>query len=159
MRCRRRMVKEIDDRDIKILQMLSKDGRKNYREIANELGVSPQTISDRINKLLDNGVIRRFTIGIDPAKIDYPIEFICELDIKARLMDEILSVLKTIKEIHVIKITTGIHDILCIGNASSIENLHNIVEKKISLIEGVNKTYTSITMRRVKENQVINFNQ
>lgn len=153
------MVKEIDDRDIKILQMLSKDGRKNYRDIANELGVSPQTISDRINKLTDNGIIRRFTIDIDPAKIDYPIEFICELDISARLMDEILNVLKTIKEIHIIKITTGIHDILCIGNASSIENLHNIVEKKISLIEGVNKTYTSITMRRVKENQVINYNE
>ena len=153
------MVKEIDDRDIKILRMLSKDGRKNYREIANELGVSPQTISDRINKLTDNGVIQRFTIDIDPEKIDYPIEFICELDISARLMDQILNVLKTITEIHIIKITTGIHDILCIGNASSIENLHNIVEKKISLIEGVNKTYTSITMRRVKENQVINFNE
>jgi DNA-binding Lrp family transcriptional regulator len=153
------MAKEIDERDIKILQMLSKDGRENYREIANELGVSPQTISDRVNKLTDNGVIRRFTIDIDPAKIDYPIEFICELDIKAKLMDEILNVLKTIPEIHIIKITTGIHDILCIGNASSIENLHNIVEKKISLIEGVNKTYTSITMRRVKENQVINFNE
>lgn len=158
MKGERRMAKEIDERDIKILQMLSKDGRENYREIANELGVSPQTISDRVNKLTDNGVIRRFTIDIDPAKIDYPIEFICELDIKAKLMDEILNVLKTIPEIHIIKITTGIHDILCIGNASSIENLHNIVEKKISLIEGVNKTYTSITMRRVKENQVINFN-
>ncbi|MHA2174766.1 MAG: hypothetical protein ACXABI_08050 [Candidatus Hodarchaeales archaeon] len=37
--------------------------------------------------------------------------------------------------------------------------MHNIVEKKISLIKGINKTYTSITMRRVKENQVINFNE
>ncbi|MHA2239886.1 MAG: Lrp/AsnC family transcriptional regulator [Candidatus Hodarchaeales archaeon] len=153
------MVKETDDRDIKILRMLSKDGRQNYRDIANELNVSSQTVKDRMNKLVADGRIKRYTIEIDPTKIGYPIEFICELDIQARLMDDILKVLKTIKEIHIIKITTGIHDILCIGNASSIENLHNIVEKKISLIKGINKTYTSITMRRVKENQVINFNE
>jgi DNA-binding Lrp family transcriptional regulator len=152
------MVKETDDRDIKILRMLSKDGRQNYRDIANELNVSSQTVKDRMKKLVADGRIKRYTIEIDPTKIGYPIEFICELDIQARLMDDILKILKTITEIHIIKITTGIHDILCIGNASSIENLHNIVEKKISLIKGINKTYTSITMRRVKENQVINFN-
>jgi hypothetical protein len=45
-------------------------------------------------------------------------------------MDDVLVEIKKIPEIHNIKITTGIHDILCIGNASSIDNLHNIVEKK-----------------------------
>ncbi|MHA2174767.1 MAG: Lrp/AsnC family transcriptional regulator [Candidatus Hodarchaeales archaeon] len=106
------MVKETDDRDIKILRMLSKDGRQNYRDIANELNVSSQTVKDRMNKLVADGRIKRYTIEIDPTKIGYPIEFICELDIQARLMDDILKVLKTIKEIHIIKITTGIHDMI-----------------------------------------------
>ncbi|MHA1975649.1 MAG: Lrp/AsnC family transcriptional regulator [Candidatus Hodarchaeales archaeon] len=152
------MDKPLDKIDYTILRSLCKDGRTIYRDIAKQLNVSPQTISDRVKKLEeDKKVIRNFTIDIDPEKIGYDIEFICELDIDASHMDHILSILDKILEIHVIKITTGIHDILCIGNAVSIENLHDIVEKQISLIEGVNKTYTSITLRKVKQNQVLNF--
>lgn len=146
-----------DDIDKAILRTLSKDGRKNYREIAEDLKVTAQTISERVKKLKRHEILKRFTIDIDPSKVGNPIEFICELDINAGLMDDILPKLEEIPEIHIIKITTGIHDILCVGNAESIDNLHQVVEKKISTIKGVNKTYTSITMRRVKENQILNY--
>ncbi len=148
----------LDSIDLAILKELSKDGKTTYTEIAKKTKkVSSQTISDRIEKLQKKGIIKRFTIEIEPEKIDYPIEFICELDINASVMDDVLQVLKIIPEIHVIKITTGIHDILCIGNVSSINNLHEVVERKISTIHGVNKTYTSITLKKVKHNQVLNF--
>ncbi len=151
------MDKSLDETDHTILRALCKDGRTIYRDIAKQLEVSPQTISDRLKKLENSKVIRKFTIDIDPDKIGFDIEFICELDIDASHMDHILSILDEISEIHIIKITTGIHDILCIGNAPSISNLHDIVEKQISLIEGVNKTYTSITLRKVKQNQILNY--
>ncbi len=148
----------LDNIDLAILKALSKDGKTTYTEIAkNTKKVSSQTISDRIEKLLKKGIIKRFTIEIEPEKIDYPIEFICELDINASVMDDVLEILKLIPEIHIIKITTGIHDILCIGNVSSINNLHEVVERKISTVPGVNKTYTSITLKKIKHNQVLNF--
>ncbi len=147
----------IDKIDLTILRSLSKDGKKTYTEIAKQLNVSSQTISDRIDKLLKKQIIKRFTIEVDPESVNYPIEFICELDINVSFMDDVLAILKGIPEIHMIKITTGIHDILCIGNAASIENLHDVVERKISLISGVTKTYTSITLKKVKTNQVLNF--
>ena len=146
----------IDDQDTTIIRLLSRDGKTTYQEIANLLNFSPQTISDRVDKLVKKGIIKRFTIEIDPEKIGYEIEFICELDIDASVMEEVLEVLQKISEIHAIRITTGIHDILCIGNASSIQNLHDVVEKKISTIKGVRKTYTSITLRKVKTTQVMN---
>ena len=151
------MDKSLDETDHTILRALCKDGRTIYRDIAKQLEVSPQTISDRLKKLENSKVIRKFTIDIDPDKIGFDIEFICELDIDASHMDHILSILDKISEIHIIKITTGIHDILCIGNAPSIGYLHDIVEKQISMIEGVNKTYTSITLRKVKQNQILNY--
>ena len=148
----------LDDIDQTIIRSLSKDGKKSYINIAKKLGVTAQTISDRVEKLRKKEIIKGFTIEVDPVKVNYPIEFICELDINASVMDDVLVVLEQITEIHVIKITTGIHDILCIGNAQDIENLHNIVERKISTIPGVNKTYTSITLKKIKQNQVLNFN-
>ncbi len=148
----------LDDIDLTILRSLSKDGKESYKKIAQKLDVTAQTISDRVEKLKKKKIIKRFTIAVDPVKVNYPIEFICELDINASVMDDVLAVLKQIEEIHIIKITTGIHDILCIGNAQDIENLHNIVERKISTIPGVNKTYTSITLKKIKQNQILNFN-
>ncbi|MFX1282461.1 MAG: Lrp/AsnC family transcriptional regulator [Promethearchaeota archaeon] len=148
----------LDNIDETIIRVLSKNGKESYENIANECGVTAQTISDRVKKLKDKDIITRFTIDVDPVKVNYPIEFICELDINASVMDDVLTVLKQIDEIHIIKITTGIHDILCIGNAQNIENLHNIVERKISTIPGVNKTYTSITLKKIKQNQILNFN-
>ena len=148
----------LDNIDETIIRSLSQNGKESYIKIAKKLGVTAQTISDRVEKLKKKDIIIRFTIELDPVKIDYPIEFICELDINASVMDDVLTVLEKIKEIHIIKITTGIHDILCIGNAQNIENLHNIVERKISTIPGVNKTYTSITLKKIKQNQILNFN-
>lgn len=151
------MAPDLDKIDLTIIRYLSRDAKTTYKDIADKLQVSPQTISDRVDKLLKKKIIKRFTIDIDPEKVNYPIEFICELDINASVMDNVLSILTKIPEIHIIQITTGIHDILCIGNASSIENLHNIIERKISTIQGVNKTYTSITLKKVKKNQILNF--
>ena len=140
----------IDDIDLMILRFLSKNGKTTYTEIANETEksqkkVSAQTISDRVEKLQKKGIIKRFTIEIDPIKVNFPIEFICELDINASVMDDVIAVLKEISEIHIIKITTGIHDILCIGNVSSIENLHEVVERKISTMSiNVGKNYLNL---------------
>lgn len=154
------MVPDILDRiDLTIVRSLSKDAKTTYKDIAEKLQVTSQTISDRIDKLLKKGVIKRFTIELDAERLNYGIEFISELDINATVMDDVLAILKQIPEIHIIKITTGIHDILCIGNAYSIENLHEIVERKISTIPGVNKTYTSITMKKIKNNQILNYDE
>ncbi|NHJ00906.1 MAG: Lrp/AsnC family transcriptional regulator [Candidatus Heimdallarchaeota archaeon] len=149
----------LDDKDLEILKMLSKDGKIAYNKIAEELNVTSQTISDRIERMKKRGIISRFTLTLRAEEIGYPIEFICELDINATVMDKVLKVLRTITEIHIIRITTGIHDILCFGNAASIENLHDIVERKISTIPGVNKTYTSITLKKVKDSQVLNLDE
>ncbi len=148
----------LDDIDLTIIRSLSKDGKESFINIAKKLGVTAQTISDRVEKLRNREIIKGFTIEVDPAKVNYPIEFICELDINASVMDDVLAILEQITEIHIIKITTGIHDILCIGNAQDIENLHNIVERKISTIPGVNKTYTSITLKKIKQNRILNLN-
>ncbi len=151
------MSSPLDKIDITIVQFLSEDSKLTYKKIADKLEVSSQTVKDRIDKLIKRGIIKRFTINIEPEKLNFSIEFICELDINASVMDDVLMEIKKIPEIHNIKITTGIHDILCIGNASSIANLHDIVEKKISMIPGVNKTYTSITLKKIKQNQILNF--
>ena len=160
----------IDETDEEIIRALSINSQITYRKIAVKRNVTSQTISDRIKTLRGEvrskgsrgetkKIVLKFTIKVNPKSLGYPLEFFCELDINASVMQEVLKELTQIPEIHMIRITTGIHDILCMGNAASVENLHEIVEKKISIIPGVNKTYTTITLKKVKDNQSLNLDE
>jgi DNA-binding Lrp family transcriptional regulator len=55
----------LDDTDKEILGMLLEDGRRPYSEIADAVGLSAPAVSDRIDRLQDIGLIRRFTVDID----------------------------------------------------------------------------------------------
>lgn len=55
----------LDDTDREILSLLLEDGRRPYREIAAEVDLSPPAVSDRVERLEELGLIRRFTVDID----------------------------------------------------------------------------------------------
>ncbi len=57
------------DLDQKILQMLTDDGRRSFADIARELGVSRVHVRDRVQKLITDGVIEKFTLIVNPEKI------------------------------------------------------------------------------------------
>jgi len=55
----------LDDTDREILALLLEDARRPYSDIADEVGLSAPAVSDRIDRLRETGVIRRFTADID----------------------------------------------------------------------------------------------
>lgn len=58
-----------DDIDRQILELLLEDARRPFRGIADEVGLSAPAVSDRIDRLRDRGVIRRFTVDLDRATL------------------------------------------------------------------------------------------
>jgi DNA-binding Lrp family transcriptional regulator len=59
----------VDELDMKILRLLRDDARLSYRNIAKTLNISTGTISQRIRKLQESGVIKKFTTIIDSASV------------------------------------------------------------------------------------------
>ena len=57
-------MKNLDEKDKCILEMLISDSRRPYREIAEEVGLSESTVRKRVIKLQEEGVIEKFTIKI-----------------------------------------------------------------------------------------------
>lgn len=57
-------MKNLDEKDKRILEMLIEDSRRPYREIAEEVGLSESTVRKRVIKLQDEKVIEKFTIRI-----------------------------------------------------------------------------------------------
>lgn len=73
-----RRLHDLDTKDREILALLETDGRRANSEIARLTGLSAPTVAERIARLRDIGVIRNFTVDIDPARIGLPISAIIE---------------------------------------------------------------------------------
>ncbi|MFD1512852.1 Lrp/AsnC family transcriptional regulator [Halomarina rubra] len=56
---------QFDDIDRQILAFLMEDARRSFRDIADEVGRSAPTVSNRVERLEELGVIRRFTVDVD----------------------------------------------------------------------------------------------
>jgi len=58
-------MRELDETDREILRLLLTDARRPYSEIADAVGLSAPAVSDRIDRLREVGLIRRFTVDLD----------------------------------------------------------------------------------------------
>ncbi|RBI62188.1 Lrp/AsnC family transcriptional regulator [halophilic archaeon] len=56
---------ELDATDREILRLLMENARRSYRDIGEQVGLSPPTISERVDRLEDMGVIQGFTLDVD----------------------------------------------------------------------------------------------
>lgn len=59
---------ELDSANKKILRMLLEDSRRPYREIAEELSLAESTVRKRVQKMLQENIIERFTIALNPER-------------------------------------------------------------------------------------------
>lgn len=57
-------MKNLDEKDKRILEMLIEDSRRPYREIADEVDLSESTVRKRVIRLQQGGIIEKFTIKI-----------------------------------------------------------------------------------------------
>ncbi len=58
-------MRELDETDAEILRLLVEDARRPYSDIAGAVDLSPPAVRDRIERLREVGVIRRFTVDVD----------------------------------------------------------------------------------------------
>ncbi|CAH1656810.1 Lrp/AsnC family transcriptional regulator [Chelatococcus asaccharovorans] len=59
----------MDEIDLKIISLLSDDGRRSLADIGGTVGLSTSAINERIRRLAGTGAIRRFTVEVDPDAI------------------------------------------------------------------------------------------
>ncbi|MFB6297807.1 MAG: AsnC family transcriptional regulator [Salinirussus sp.] len=60
----------LDDTDREILRLLMTDARRPFSEIADRVDLSAPAVSDRVDRLRDQGLIRRFTLDVDRGMLD-----------------------------------------------------------------------------------------
>jgi len=146
---------KVDKTDKQILAILQKDGRVSASNIATELDISIPTVTDRIKKLQDSGIIKGIHAVLNPKPLGLDLAAIItlisessfhykEVTESAEKMPEVLQCLTTTgKGSHMLFIITR--------NSSSLEDLL----RKIQSWPGVQRTETQIVLSDYKMIQKI----
>ncbi|WP_455645324.1 Lrp/AsnC family transcriptional regulator [Methanosphaera sp.] len=153
------MTLSMDNLDKQILELLSDDGRKSYRKISRELGVSVGTIHNRVDKLTKSGIIDKFVPVIDHEKLGYTLTAVIGLEIKGGTIafladkDEFKDNLLAVYDV------TGQFDGIIVAKFKNTFELNKFI-KLLLKEETVVKTYTQTVLNIVKEelnSSMINF--
>ncbi len=146
----------LDSLDIKILNKLQENGRTKRSVIAESVGLSLPSLSDRMKKLEDHGIIEGYYAKLNRKVFNYDImafiSIIMDSSKDYALLAENIKVTPEIMECYSI-LGEGSHMLKAmVKDTKSLEQLLS----KIQLWPGVNRTVTSFVLSTIKESTKIN---
>lgn len=139
-----------NDIDQKLIEILKENSRTSLREMAKIVPLSPSSIRNRLARLVDKGIIERFTIDVDYRKLGYEIQVIILLTTKPGTSDQIYRALERYEEISKIFWTTGPSNFLCLAQLKDMNDLSKFMTGKIDKLEGIERVETLFLMPRPK---------
>ena len=147
---------KLDDLDITILNILTKDPRISYLEIARLCDVSGSTIHVRMKKIEDLGIIKGSKLVLDTNKLGYDLccfigislENSCYMNLVAKELTELTEII----ELH---LTTGEYPILAKVLCKNIQHLQDLLLNGIQIIKGIEKTAVSISLCKIIDREVL----
>lgn len=145
---------KLDEYDYQLLQALKQDARKTIAELSSMLGIPRATVHERISRMKKAGVIRRFTIEEEYAKIGLPtLSFVfVEYDRQSRIdQHEVARNIAKISGVLGVYIVSGEWDLLVKVRGKNIEDIGNIILERIRTTPGVFKTYTMACFEVAKD--------
>ena len=115
----------MDDLDERILEILRKDSRCPFVEIAEQLLVSEGTIRSRVRRMTDEGIIKGFTIKTSSRNVKAMVEI--RIDVNTST-DEVATTLAAQEGVTEVYEVTGDQDIIAIVDVESSQQLNDIIE-------------------------------
>ncbi len=144
----------MEEKDEIIIRKLRGDSSQPISELAADLQLPRTTVQERIKKLVQNGIIKRFTLQLDYAKIGKPVtafilvSFLAGTGVSQKEAAQKIAEIPDIYEVHVI---SGDWDIIAKARGESIQSIGELVLDKIRNVKGVERTLTCTSFVTIKE--------
>jgi DNA-binding Lrp family transcriptional regulator len=135
----------IDALDMKIIRVLQTDARKPIVKIAKEVDANEATVRRRIDKLLQDGIIERFTVVLDYHKLGRVIKAFIGLRVEPAKLKAIAEHLAKHPDTQVVYRTSGDTDIVTEVILEKMEDLNTFLEEELKL-EGILGTIVTIVI-------------
>jgi len=149
----------LDTTDLKILKALREDAKQTYVFIGKQLGIAHSTVYDRIRRLEQSGIIKKYTTVIDAEKLGAKsIMALMTIYTDPKESERVAENLSKADE--VLEVYTSLsEELLIIAKvvAENQESLHNFIANSVAPLPGVLRIRTSIVTKKFKEEQPLMF--
>lgn len=143
--------------DLAILRVLREDSRKTLQEIGTLVGLSATSCWSRIKKLEAQGVLRRYTVDLDPAKLGYSDFVIVQLTLESHTDETLYAfgrALAAIPEIQEAYLVSGDYDYYIRIAVRDTRDYERLLREKLYRIPGIRHSKSSFVLRVLKEASV-----
>jgi Lrp/AsnC family transcriptional regulator, regulator for asnA, asnC and gidA len=149
----------LDDINLKIIDVLSKDSSVPFVEIAKQIGISDATVHVRVRRLISKGVINRFTLSLDNDLLGYDHLAFIGINIRPGFADQITEGLSNLEEVMEIHEMHGIFDLFVKVRAKDLNHIRDIMENKIRKLPNILETELMTVLKTKKEDQIVSLNK
>ena len=135
----------LDELDHQLIAMLRTDARLPVAKLAARLGVSRATVSARMERLVDSGVIAGFTVMLQSQVQTTGVRAVMMVEVDGKHADTVLRRLMGMPEIRGLHTTNGRWDLVAEIEAGSLVTFDELL-RKVRQIDGIANTETSILL-------------
>jgi Lrp/AsnC family transcriptional regulator for asnA, asnC and gidA len=142
-------MEKIDNLDKKILNILSKNARIPFKDVATECNVSRAAIHQRVQRLIDNEVITGSGFDVNPKSLGYRTCTYVGITLeKGNMYKDVVKQLEKIPEVVECHFTTGPYTMMVKLYARDNEQLMHLLNGQLQEIPGVMATETLISLEQ-----------
>ncbi len=142
----------LDELDIRIVDLLQRDGRATQLEISRAVGLSQPAVAERIRKLEDRGVITGYTARVDAAKLGKDITAFIGVNIEhPKYFEGFAKKVLALPDILECHRVAGQDSYILKVKTANTKTLDSLLVETLRTIAGVTRTQTTIVLSSIKE--------
>ena len=136
---------DLDANDRRLIAALQRNARASVTELAGALGLSRATVHTRLNRLVERGVIRRFTVELDPAADVEAVRAVMLIELQGALGRSVTRRLRGIPQIASLHSTNGAWDLVAQIETGSLAEFDQVL-RQVREIQGVVNSETCLLL-------------
>lgn len=144
---------QLDELDLKIIQLLQRNAKMGTKEISKILNLTYTPTYERIRKLELNGVIKGYYAEIDNALLGKKLVVFTQVSLKAHtreMLDDFEALVTSFQEVNLCAHISGDFDYLLQISVRDVEDYREFVVSKLSKIEHIAKLHSNFVLKLIK---------
>jgi len=135
----------MDDKDKKLVSLLTENARTSTSDLARKMGMSRTTVQDRINKMQDRGIICGYTVKLAEDLLNKTVSAHVTVKIEPKTQTAAILHIRKMKAAYALYTISGEFDLIVVLRAETTADLDTALDELTS-VKGVERTKTSIIL-------------
>ena len=144
----------LDKTDIRILKLLANDSRISYAEIAREVHLSRMAVRERVMKMLEEGIIERFTVQLNSKKVGLNTPVFLQIKAIPSKLDGVANELSKNPKIESVYAMTGKNELHVHAFIEDFDKLQSFIFEDIYNIDGITEVEYNMMTKKYKSRKL-----